>query len=142
MQLKHELSTLKWSLECGNHKDHFDQQIMELREKLLEVNEVIAIPLYSSRNIKCDHGLQEIRKYRELDLLTSQRKTEEASLATVIQHSSRMPRLFRGSKSRQEREELISRYLMHLTKWAKTVMGVITRPIARIRGRMNKEAKG
>ena len=49
MQLKHELSTLKWSLECDNHKEHFDQQIMELREKLLEVNEVIAASLtYSS----------------------------------------------------------------------------------------------
>ena len=93
--------------------------------------------------MNCDPGLQEIRKYRELDLLASKRKTEETtSLATVIQHSSRMPRLFRSSKSRQEREELISRYLMHLTKWAKTVVGVITRPIARLRGRMNKEAKG
>lgn len=40
MQLKHELATLKWSLDVNHSKSKFDDQIMELRGKLLEVNEV------------------------------------------------------------------------------------------------------
>lgn len=40
MQLKHELATLKWSLDINHNKSKFDDQIMELRGKLLEVNEV------------------------------------------------------------------------------------------------------
>lgn len=40
IQLKLELAALKWSLNAGQSKASFDEQIAQLRETLLEVKEV------------------------------------------------------------------------------------------------------
>lgn len=109
LQLKQELSTLKWSMECNDGKARFDEQINQLRAKLLEMYE-------------------EMKKYKE--------RNEERE---VVEESETMSVVIDRSKIRKDREELIARYLSQIAKWARTVVGVITKPLKKLRLKLKKK---
>jgi len=117
MQLKQELSILRGNLEYLN-KERFDEEIKELREKLLDMNE-------------------EIKRYRELE--ESRKTVEEAAKQVAVHPTSRIHPLMRSSKVKNEGNKLVSRYFAHIARWARTVVGVITKPLTKLRFRMKKK---
>eukprot|EP00210_Caulerpa_lentillifera_P000746 g722.t1 len=123
MQLKHELATLKWSLDVNHSKAKFDEQIMELRGKLLEVNE-------------------EIKRYQGPDSEELRAKADESAMEVVKQQSDKLECLMQKSKARkQKREEMIARYVSNFTLWAKSVVGTIAKPFIKLNSKIKECSK-
>jgi len=57
----------------------------------------------------------------------------------VVEESENMSIALDRTKIRKDREELISRYLSQIAKWARTVVGVITKPFKKLRLKLKKK---
>lgn len=87
-------------MDVNNSKADFDEQIMELRGKLLEVNEVrqSSILVIDFRN-----GEQEIKKYQGPNSDELKAKADEAAREVVKQQSDRLGNLMRKSRAQKRK---------------------------------------